>query len=398
MPDIDGIEVLRVLRQSRPALPVIILSGHGTVARAVEATRLGAFDFLEKPIDSEKIVITLENALERSRLEKDRQYFINDSRERFPLIGRSKAIQDLLALATTVAASDSKVLLTGESGTGKELVARTIHLHSRRAAAPFLAVNFAAIPEDLIESELFGHEKGAFTGAQQRLEGKFEQAADGTLFMDEVGDMSLRMQAKVLRAIEENEIQPLGSKHALPVDARIIAASNRDLRQAVHAKSFREDLYYRLNVVNICVPPLRDRKEDIPALVEHFMQVFSQDQKRPSPCVTPESLAVLMGYSWPGNVRELRNFTEKLFVFCSGRNVSREEMTKLLSGSTLDGQSIDEGIPSLSEARSQAEREAILKALTANEWNYEETARDLFISRATLFAKVKQYSIKRPPR
>lgn len=287
-------------------------------------------------------------------------------------------------------------MITGESGTGKELVARTIHLHSRRAAAPFLAVNFAAIPEDLIESELFGHEKGAFTGAQQKKEGTFELAGSGTLLMDEIGDMTLRMQAKILRAIEENEIQPVGGKGSVSVNARILAASNQDLKQAVREKTFREDLYYRLNVINIRIPPLRERKEDIPNLVGHFLQVFSNDQKRPIPAIEPDALAVLIEYSWPGNVRELRNFAERLFVFCSGKTVSSEEMAHLLADSSMDEENITDGVISLPEARGRAERDVIVKALTANAWNYEKAARDLCISRASLFNKIKQHSIKRP--
>ena len=396
LPDADGLEILQTIRRLKPALPVIILSGHATIARAVQATKLGAFDVLEKPLESEKIIIAVGNALERSRLERERQFLIEDARQRLPMIGSSKAIQDILKLIEAVAPTDSKVLITGESGTGKELVARTLHLSSHRAGAPFLAVNFAAIPEDLIESELFGYEKGAFTGAHQRKQGKFELAGSGTLFMDEIGDMSPRLQAKILRAIEESEIQPVGGKGAIPIDARIIAASNQDLRLAVRERNFREDLYFRLNVIHIRIPPLSERKEDIPVLAGHFMEAFSRDQKRPAPMTPPESMAALIDYSWPGNVRELRNFIEMLFVFFSGRIISRAEITNLLADFTLDARLIHDHAQSLSEVRGHAEHEAILKALTANTWDYQKTARDLSISRASLFSKIKQFSIRRP--
>lgn len=462
MPGMDGMEVLRRVRELWPQLPVIILSGHGTISRAVEATRLGAFDFLEKPIESEKIIISLENAIKKFRLEQERETLIQTALERFRMVGVSKAMQDIFQMIEKVAPTDTKVLITGESGTGKELIARAIHLRSERAAGPFMVVNCAAIPEELIESELFGHERGAFTGAIERKPGKFELAHKGTLFLDEVGDMSLRVQSKVLRAIENEEIQRVGGKQSIRVDARIICASNRDLGEAVRAGSFRLDLYYRLAVIKIHVPPLRERREDIPVLVNYFLRMFCEERKREPIRLSEGAMDLLMGYSWPGNVRELRNLMEKIVVLSRGETVGKEAVEQYLmesygdavrkgkmwdedkegeegdkqsgkgktwealyegeiegeakrqgAGEVLEGGESGEGGEvgekgvkgasgsrdfsgkKLEEVREEAEREFILGRLRANNWNYEKTAEEIGVSRATLFNKIKRYGIRR---
>lgn len=397
MPSVDGLTVLRKILEKKPSLPVIMLSGHGTIAKAVEATKIGAFDFLEKPVEIEKINITIENALAKYRLEREKQSLLQQAKEKYQMVGVSPAMREIFSLIESAAASDSKVLISGESGTGKELVARAIHLRSKRAAGPFITVNCAAIPEDLIESELFGHEKGAFTGATERKIGQFELAHKGTLFLDEITDMSWRLQAKILRAIETEEIQRIGGRELTKVDTRIIAASNRDIREAVKEKIFREDLYYRLSVIKIHIPPLRERKEDIPVLVDHFLKLFCEERKRPLIRFHSSAMEALLNYSWPGNVRELRNLIEKIVVLCPADVVSREMVEISLKETSLDNQSffIPESKTTLSEARDKIEREVILSKLLAYHWNYEKVARDLDISRATLFNKLRKYGLKR---
>jgi len=405
MPAVDGMTVLGKIIEERPCIPVIMLTGHGTIAKAVEATKAGAFDFLEKPIESAKIIITLENAIKKSRLERDRFHLLQDALTRYRMVGVSKAIKETFAVIEKVAPSDSRILISGESGTGKELIARAIHLRSDRAGGPFVVVNCAAIPEELIESELFGHEKGAFTGAIQLREGKFVMASGGTLFLDEVGDMSPRIQAKVLRVIEDGEIQPVGGREPIKTNVRLIAASNRDLKLEMREKKFREDLYFRLNVIHVQVPPLRERREDIPILLDYFLRQLCEERKRPLLRVEPSAMDVFVTYSWPGNVRELRNLIENLVVMSSGNIITREDIEELLaaaspesralnqpSESNMDGQG-----PTLAQVRERTEREAIISKLASNSWNYEQSTQELGISRATLFNKIKQLGIKRPP-
>ena len=405
MPAVDGMTVLGKIIEERPCIPVIMLTGHGTIAKAVEATKAGAFDFLEKPIESAKIIITLENAIKKSRLERDRFHLLQDALTRYRMVGVSKAIKETFAVIEKVAPSDSRILISGESGTGKELIARAIHLRSDRAGRPFIVVNCAAIPEELIESELFGHEKGAFTGAIQLREGKFVMASGGTLFLDEVGDMSPRIQAKVLRVIEDGEIQRVGGRESIKTNVRVIAASNRDLKFELREKKFREDLYFRLNVIHVQVPPLRERREDIPILLDYFLRQLCEERKRPLLRVEPSAMDVFVTYSWPGNVRELRNLLENLVVMSSGDVISRGDIEEFLaasspksralnqpSGSNMDGQG-----PTLAQVRERTEREAIISKLASNSWNYEQSAQELGISRATLFNKLKQLGIKRPP-
>jgi two-component system nitrogen regulation response regulator NtrX len=390
----DGLEVLRRIGGCLPGLPVIILTGHGTITKAVEAVKVGAFDFLEKPVESEKIVLALENALRRQRLEKERSALIKDALSRFRIVGVTKAMRDIEALIQRAAPSDARVLITGESGAGKELIARALHLRSSRGGEPFLVVNCAAIPEDLIESELFGHEKGAFTGATQRHEGSFKLASGGTLFLDEIGDMSLKVQAKVLRAIEDGEIRRVGGEETLRINTRIIAASNQDLRESIRKAAFREDLYFRLNVIDIHVPPLRERREDIPVLVAHFLGLLGAEKKVPIPEVDPAAMELLIGYDWPGNVRELKNLLEKALVLHPGDIMTGTRVFELLKNTSLETVK-DRTNRTLSQSRKAAERESLLAKLLATGWDYDKTARELGISRATLFNKLKEYGIKR---
>jgi len=396
MPPGDGMAVLRSVREKHPVLPVVILSGHGTIANAVEAIKCGAFDFLEKPTEWERILITLENALQRSRLEKERNAFLRDTLERYQMIGASPEIKHIFRLIEKVAPSDSRVLISGESGTGKELIAKAIHLRSERAAGPFLAVNCAAIPDDLIESELFGHERGAFTGAVAQHAGKFVQASGGTLFLDEIGEMSPRIQAKVLRVIEDNEVCPVGASRTAHVDVRIIAATNRDLKEAMRHREFREDLYFRLGVIQVTVPPLRERREDIPLLVEHFLAKLSEERKRSPLKLSLKALETLIEHPWPGNVRELRNLVEKIVVLSSNDTVLKEEIEFYLKDNYFSR--ADELAPSaqtLDQVRRNHEKETILAKLTATHWNYERSAEELGVSRATLFRKIKELQIQR---
>ncbi len=397
LPDSDGISLLKMIYSEKPLLPVIMLTAHGTIPKAVEATRLGAYDFFEKPVASKKIIITLENALRSSRLEKERSFLIQDALEHYRMVGISPKMQQLFEMIEKVAATDTRVLITGDSGTGKELVARAIHLRSSRVGNPMITVNCAAIPDDLLESELFGHEKGAFTGAIRQQKGKFEQAGGGTLFLDEIGEMGLRIQPKVLRAIENGDIQRLGGNDYINVDVRIIAATNRDLKAAVQRKEFREDLFFRVNVINIHVPPLRERKEDIPLLADYFLKELCLTRKRAPMQLTPEAIAKLVGYSWPGNVRELRNLMEKIAVLSGSESISCEETERYLSESHLAQVSMDDspGEATLSQIIKQQEKEAIEAKLSASRWDYERSARELGISRSTLFSKIKEHGIKK---
>jgi two-component system nitrogen regulation response regulator NtrX len=401
LPDANGIDLLKKFHREKPLLPVIILTGHGSIPKAVEATRQGAYDFFEKFVESKKILITLENALKSSRLEKERTFLIQDALERYRMVGVSPKMKLLFETIDKIAATDSRVLITGENGTGKELVARAIHFRSERAGSPMITVNCSAIPEDLLESELFGHEKGAFTGALRQQKGKFEFSPGGTLFLDEIGDLGLRLQPKILRAIENGEIQRLGGNDYIKVDVRIIAATNRDLKAAVGRKEFREDLFYRLNVINIHVPPLRERKEDISLLADYFLDELCRTRKRLPMQLAPGAIEKLVEYPWPGNVRELRNMMEKLAVLSGSELVSVEEMAMYLEESQIirnpcegntGGGTVEE---TLSQILKKREKEAIETRLLASGWNYEKAAEELGISRSTLFSKIKEHGIRR---
>src|SRR2546421_3094552 len=314
MPGMDGLEVLDRLRAMNDSLPVVVISGHGTIGTAVEATKKGAFDFIEKPFASERVLVSLRNALDQGRLRDENRSLKKAVEVRHQLIGESTSLKQVMAAVGRAAPTNATVLIQGESGVGKELVARTIHRNSLRSRERFVQVNCAAIPEELIESELFGHEKGSFTGATEKQLGKFEQADRGTIFLDEVGDMSAKTQAKVLRVLQEGEVERLGSAKTATVDVRVIAATNKNLEAAIEQGQFREDLYFRLNVIPIYVPPLRERPEDIPLLVKHFLNVLSRENNLRPKQITPAAMDVLKRYRWRGNIRELRNTVERLII------------------------------------------------------------------------------------
>lgn len=393
LPRVDGIEVLKQALGNYPDLPVIMISGHGTIQLAVEATKIGAYDFLEKPLEAERTLLTVRNALEKSLLLHQRNQLIQQAQQRYRMIGSSPEMKKVYALIEKAAASQAKVLIIGENGTGKELIAQAIHHTSNRAAASFVTTNCAAIPENLIESELFGHEKGAFTGAHAIHRGKFEQAHGGTLFLDEIGDTSLMVQAKILRAVEENMIQRVGSEHTISVDVRIIAATNKDLNLEMQQGNFREDLFYRLNVIAIYVPRLRDHQEDIDDLAQYFLQHFCEANGMPQKKLHPKALATLFHYEWPGNVRQLRNVIERLVVLSEHKIITAKETSEALQKIIPNPQ--EPIYTDLREAREQFEREFILKTLIAHHWKVQPAAATLGIERTHLWKKMKRYGIEK---
>jgi len=394
MPGMDGLETLAELKRVRPETTVIMISGHGTIETAVKATRLGAYDFIEKPMSLEKTLVSVTRALEHSRLERENATLRARLDMRTEIIGDSEPMRALREAIATAAPTSGRVLIHGENGSGKELVARAIHALSGRREAPFVEVNCAAIPEELIESELFGHERGAFTGAVARRRGKFETADGGTLFLDEIGDMSLKTQAKVLRALEEQVVERVGGREPIKVDVRVIAASNRDLPAFIAQGGFREDLFYRLNVIPIEVPPLRHRRDDIPALIEHFIAVFSAENGKRLKTMSAEALAYFLAYEWPGNVRELRNMVERLVIMTMGDVIDPESLPAPLR--PKDAVAGGEGPRSLKDARDGFERAYILAELRANDWNMTRTAERLGIERSHLYRKIKTYGITPP--
>jgi two-component system nitrogen regulation response regulator NtrX len=395
MSHMDGLETLTELKRLRPEATVVMISGHGTIETAVKATRLGAYDFIEKPLSLEKTLITMSRALEHGRLERENATLRARLDERAEIIGESGVMRRLREHIATAAPSTGRVLIHGENGSGKELVARAIHALSARREAPFVEVNCAAIPEELIESELFGHERGAFTGALARRRGKFETADSGTVFLDEIGDMSLKTQAKVLRALEEQAFERVGGRETLKVDVRVIAASNRDLPSLIAQGAFREDLFYRLNVIPIEVPPLRARKEDVPALVEHFIRVFCAENGKRLKTVAPAALTWFMTYEWPGNVRELRNMVERLVIMVPGDGIGPDDLPPPLRPKSELAPALGEGKP-LKEARDSFERAYILAELRAQDWNMTRTAERLGIERSHLYRKIRAYGIIPP--
>ena len=394
MPGMDGLETLAELKRVRPEATVIMISGHGTIETAVKATRLGAYDFIEKPMSLEKTLVSVTRALEHGRLERENAALRARLDVRTEIIGDSEPIRALREAIATAAPTSGRVLIHGENGSGKELVARAIHALSGRREAPFVEVNCAAIPEELIESELFGHERGAFTGAVARRRGKFETADGGTLFLDEIGDMSLKTQAKVLRALEEQVVERVGGREPIKVDVRVIAASNRDLPAFIAQGGFREDLFYRLNVIPIDVPPLRHRRDDIPALIEHFIAVFSAENGKRLKSMSAEALAYFLAYEWPGNVRELRNMVERLVIMTTGDVIGPDDLPAPLR--PKDAPSGVDGPRSLKDARDAFERAYILAELRANDWNMTRTAERLGIERSHLYRKIKTYGITPP--
>jgi two-component system nitrogen regulation response regulator NtrX len=395
MPKKDGLDTLADLKRARPEAPVIMISGHGTIDTAVKATRLGAYDFIEKPLSLEKMLVTVTRALEHTRLERENASLKARLDLRTEIIGGSEAMRALREQIATAAPTSGRVLIHGENGSGKELVARAIHVLSARREQPFVEVNCAAIPEELIESELFGHEKGAFTGAVARRRGKFETADGGTLFLDEIGDMSLKTQAKVLRALEEQVVERVGGREPLKVDVRVIAASNRNLQTLIAQGSFREDLFYRLAVIPIEVPPLRARRDDIPLLVDHFLGLFCVENGKRVKAVSGEALAYFLAYDWPGNIRELRNMVERLVIMTAGDTIGPDDLPAPLRPKDAAALGAD-GHRSLKEARDGFERAYILAELRAHDWNMTRTAERLGIERSHLYRKIKTYGITPP--
>ena len=397
MGGMDGLEALKRLRQTDPRAIVVMISGHGTIQTAVEATQLGAYDFLEKPLDTDRILVTLRNALQHVDLQEENQRLRSSVESRHEIVGRSYAIRSLIEQIEKVAPTPARVLITGENGTGKELVARAIHQLSSRAKGSFVEVNCAAIPSELIESELFGHVKGSFTGAVADRAGKFEQAHGGTLFLDEIGDMSLAAQAKVLRVLEDSVVTRIGSAKPIAVDVRVVAATNKMLSEEIDEGRFREDLFYRLNVVPLAVPSLRERREDIPLLVTHFTALLSAQSGMAARAFTPEAMEHLTALDWPGNVRELRNTVERLLILATGPAVSAADVDRLVGARSADGTSIG----SLADCRTfeqfkeAAERAFLLAKLRESDWNVSETARLLQMPRSNLYKKIERYALTR---
>ncbi|MCL5276460.1 MAG: sigma-54 dependent transcriptional regulator [Deltaproteobacteria bacterium] len=392
LPEMDGIEVLKKIKEQYPDTIVIMISGHGTIDTAVKTIKMGAYDFIEKPLSADKLLIAISNGLKIFNLQQENRQLKVKIGKKYELISGSSVMEELKRKIAIIAPSDSWVLITGENGTGKELVANTIHGMSQRANRPFIDVNCAAIPEELLESELFGHEKGAFTGADKRRIGKLELADKGTLFLDEVGDMSLRMQAKLLRTLEEGRFARIGGNEPIDVDIRVIAATNKPIREEIKAGRFREDLYYRLNVIPIHIPPLRDRREDIPVLVNYFLRE-KNDIAKHKKTITPEAVGVLSTYDWKGNVRELKNLVERLSVLVESDVIDVDALPMEIrdSGSGPEERPGD----GLQSVKSAFEKDYILRMLRENGWNITKTAGRIGISRENLSRKIKLLGIER---
>jgi two-component system nitrogen regulation response regulator NtrX len=391
LPGMDGMEALERLQALERPPVVVMITGHGNIETAVRATKLGAFDFIEKPLSLEKIIVVIKNSMARLRLEEENRRLRAELEQRYQVIGESVPMKALRQQIAVTAPTNGRVLIYGESGTGKELVAHALHVASRRSNQPFVEVNCAAIPEELIESELFGHIKGSFTGASEDKTGKFQKADGGTLFLDEVGDMSLKTQSKVLRVLEEQRFEPVGSNAAVKVDVRVIAATNKKLEEEIARGSFREDLFYRLNVIPFSVPPLRERPEDIPILARFFLSEFSSAYGRRTKELSSAALDVLMRYPWPGNVRELRNLIERLVIICPQQRIEPQHLPpEVFRGAARSPQ---QPYATLQEARSAYEREFILRKLQENQWNMTHTAAALGLERSHLYRKMKTLGI-----
>jgi two-component system nitrogen regulation response regulator NtrX len=417
MPGMDGIEVLRKLHALDETLPIVMISGHGTTATAVEAVRAGATDFLDKPLSSERVIVTLQNVLQQTQLRTENRELKLAMESKYEIVGQSPVLRQVLEAVKRAAPTNATVLLLGESGVGKELVARTIHRNSPRAGQRFIQVNCAAIPEELIESELFGHEKGSFTGATEKQIGKFEQADHGTIFLDEIGDMSPKTQAKVLRVLQEQEVERLGSARTIKVDVRVIAATNKDLEEAIQRGEFREDLFFRLNVIPIVVPPLRERRDDIPPLIQHFVKRMADEHNMKPKRFDPRALEAMQRYRWRGNIRELRNTVERLLIMTPGDVVRVEDVPPDLRGdggarpaadmtagtsapsalqapSTPQSPSQTPSAGTLREFKDAAERAYLVQKLRENGWNISKTAEVIDTPRSNLYKKLEQYGIK----
>jgi two-component system nitrogen regulation response regulator NtrX len=391
MAGLDGLETLTRLRNLDPTSQVVMISGHGNIATAVEATQRGAFDFLEKPLDTDRLLVTVRNALAQAKLMDENTRLREESTSRFRMVGESPALQEVRALIAKVGPTSARVLITGENGTGKELVARALHDASPRRNRAFIEVNCAAIPSELIESELFGHMKGSFTGAFADRAGKFEQADGGSLFLDEIGDMSLSAQSKLLRVLQEGVVTRIGGSKPVQVDVRVLAATNKQLDHEISEGRFREDLLYRLNVVPIHVPPLRERRQDIPALVGYFAEQLSAGGGVPGRKFSDEAVRRLQGRPWPGNIRELRNAVERVLILASGKKVTAEDIDHLLPGTLgANGES-----PSLEDFKLEAEKNFLMQQLRQHDWNLSETARAIKSPRSNLYKKMERFGLSR---
>lgn len=396
LPGMDGIEVLKVIKAGYPRTQVVMMSGHGSIETAVKATKLGAFDFIEKPLSLEKVILVINHAMEMIRLEEENLLLKQKVGHEYELTGKSVPIQDLKEMIGIVAPTNAWILVMGENGTGKELVARSIHRQSRRAQKPFIEVNCAAIPEDLIESELFGHEKGAFTGATAMKRGKFDLANEGTIFLDEVADMSLKAQAKVLRILQEKKFERVGGNKLIPTDVRVLAATNKDLEREMEEGRFRQDLYYRLNVIPLRIPPLRDRKEDIPLLVDRFIQDSALKEGEPEKQVTDEVLAILMNYNWPGNVRELKNIIERLMIMTPARVIAKCDLFPLFEEVKMETPASvsDLANDTFRVAKQDFERQYIVRKLREFDGNISKTAEAIGLERSNLHKKIRSYGLE----
>jgi len=397
MAGMDGLEGLKRMRQIDSTASVVMISGHATIQTAVEATQLGAYDILEKPLDTDRILVLLRNALQHVSLQEENARLRETIESRFEIVGRSYAIRALTSQIEKVAVTPARVLITGDNGTGKELVARAIHRLSPRNNKPFVEVNCAAIPSELIESELFGHMKGSFTGAVSDRAGKFEQADKGTLFLDEIGDMSLAAQAKVLRVLQDGEVTRIGGTKQHRVDVRVLAATNKNLEEEIAANRFREDLFYRLNVLPLHVPPLRERREDIPLLAQHFVNQLSQRDGAPSRTLDSTALEVLQRFDWPGNVRELRNAIERVMILAAGPRITGADVTRLTGAKPPDASGLGSllEVKTYEEFKNAAERAFLLHKLREMDWNVSETARVLDMPRSNLYKKIERYGLAR---
>ena len=389
---IDGLEVLEILKSEANEASVVMISGHGNIETAVKSTKLGAFDFVEKPLSLDRTVVTVKNALRQRELERANARLQAELAEQYEMVGESVAMRALRKQIAIVAPTDGRVLISGESGTGKELVARAIHLQSRRKAAPFIEINSAALPEELVESELFGYAKGAFSGAVKAKKGKFEIADGATLFLDEIGDMSARVQAKMLRVLEEQRFEPVGSNTPVTVDVRVISATNKPLDDLIDNGNFRSDLFYRLNVIPFQVPPLRERKEDIPILVSHFNQRFSRDYGRAPKEFSDDAMEALRFHDWPGNVRELKNIVERIVIMNTGRSVTAASLPVFERVSSSEATNFR--FPNFKEATDAYQREFIIRKLAESEGNVARAAEEMGVDRSHLYRRMRNLGIK----
>ena len=396
LPGMNGLQVLEQVFKINSHIVIIMMSGHGTIKAALEATRLGAYDWLEKPFEKDRLLLTIRNATEKRTLLQEKDVLLSEVKEKYRMVGTSNTMKKIYSLIDKVAPQNTSILITGESGTGKELIARAIHMNSRRAAAHFIRMNCASIPVTLIESELFGHKKGAFTGALKDKKGKFQLADGGTLLMDEIGDLSLSAQAKVLRTIESGEVVMVGTEKIENVDVRVISATNKNLQDLIENGSFREDLYHRINVIEIRIPPLRERTDDIIPITNYFLEMYSSQNNSTQKELTPGAEAALISYSWPGNVRELRNLIEKITVLIDAEKINGQQISNLLKYPNLENE-IDTG-KSFKMAKESFEKSYIRQALSMNSWNITKTAKSLDIPRSLLYVKIDKYKIKELPK